>query len=80
MSDENVEVVRRAYAHTQATGLVYARVMTPDFVWDMSKFPWPEQQLYAGADGAQRFLDDWTDVWDDWQFEVLNGAQHVSCG
>jgi len=34
------------------------------------KFPWPEQQLYEGADGAQAFLDDWTDVWDDWEFEV----------
>jgi hypothetical protein len=24
----------------------------PDFAWDMSKFPWPEQQLYEGAEGA----------------------------
>ena len=70
MSAQNVEIVRRAYAHTQATGRVHARVIAPDFIWDMSKFPWPEQQLYEGADGAQAFLDDWTDVWDDWEFEV----------
>jgi ketosteroid isomerase-like protein len=70
VSEQNVEIVRRAYAHTQATGRVYAQVMAPDFVWDMSKFPWPEQQLYEGAHGAQAFLDDWTDVWEDWEFEV----------
>jgi ketosteroid isomerase-like protein len=35
-----------------------------------SKFPWAEQQLYEGADGAQTFLDDWTDAWEDWEFEV----------
>jgi ketosteroid isomerase-like protein len=70
VSEENVEVVRRAYAHTHATGRVYAQAMAPNFVWDMSKFPWPEQKLYEGADGAQTFLDDWQDVWDDFEIEV----------
>jgi ketosteroid isomerase-like protein len=36
----------------------------------MSKFPWPERQLYEGADGAQTFLDDWQDVWDDFEIEL----------
>ena len=31
---------------------------------------WPEQQRYEGADGAQRFLDDWTGAWDDWELEI----------
>jgi len=71
VSQENVELVRRAYAHTQATGKVYAEGFAPDFIWDMSKYEgWPEQQSYEGADGAQRFLDDWTGAWADWNLEV----------
>jgi len=71
MSGEDVELVRRAYAHTQATGQVYAERFAPGFVWDMSNYEgWPEQQRYEGADGAQRFLDDWTGAWDDWELEI----------
>jgi ketosteroid isomerase-like protein len=37
----------------------------------MSKFEgWPEQQRYEGVEGAQRFLDDWTSAWDDWEIEI----------
>jgi ketosteroid isomerase-like protein len=71
VSREDVELVRRAYAHTQATGQVYAEGFARGFVWDMSKFVgWPEQQRYEGVDGAQRFLDDWTGAWDEWQMEI----------
>jgi ketosteroid isomerase-like protein len=71
MSQQNVELVRRAYAHTQATGRVYAEGLAPGFIWDMSRYEgWPEQQRYAGAEGAQRFLDNWTGAWDDWELEI----------
>jgi ketosteroid isomerase-like protein len=71
VSQENVELVRRAYAHTQATGQAYAEGFAPGFVWDMSNYEgWPEQQRYEGADGAQMFLDDWTGAWDDWGLEI----------
>ena len=71
MSQENVELIRRGYAHTQATGQVHAEMMAPGLVWDMSKYEgWPEQQCYEGVDGAQRFLDDWTGAWEDWQLAI----------
>jgi ketosteroid isomerase-like protein len=71
MSEQNMELVRRAYAHTQATGQAYAEGFAPEFVWDMSKYEgWPEQQRYEGVDGAQRFIDDWTGAWDDWRLEI----------
>jgi ketosteroid isomerase-like protein len=71
VSQENVELVRRGYAHTQATGVVYPELLAPDFVWDMSRYEgWPERQRYEGVDGAQRFLDDWTGAWDDWELEI----------
>jgi ketosteroid isomerase-like protein len=71
MSQEHLEVVRRGYEHFVATGELLDDIVTPDFVWDMSKFRgWPETQTYEGADGARAFLRDWTEAWDDWQLEL----------
>jgi ketosteroid isomerase-like protein len=71
VSEENVEVVRRAYEHFQAAGQPDPEVMTPYFVWDMSHFfGWPEQQLYEGAAGALSFLEEWRAAWDDWELHV----------
>ena len=71
MSQENVEIVRQGYERFAATGEFVADLATDDFVWDMSNFHgWPEQQTYEGAEGAQRFLGEWTSAWDDWELEV----------
>ncbi len=73
MSHENVETVRIGYQRFVATGEFADEIVTADFVWDMSNFHgWPEQQVYAGADGARTFLKDWTDAWEDWQLEVAD--------
>ena len=42
----------------------------PDFVWDVSKLGWPDQQIYAGAEGANQFNAEWADSWDEWELEV----------
>ena len=69
--EPNVEIVRRAYEHRQATGDFLEEVMSPDFVWDMSTFQgWPEQQTYEGIEEARRFIRDWTAAFDDWGIEV----------
>ena len=71
VSQANVEVVQAAYDSFRETGQFAEQFVTPDFVWDMSKFrDWPEQQVYEGADGARRFLADWRDAWEDWEIEV----------
>jgi ketosteroid isomerase-like protein len=68
---ENLEVVREGYERFRATGRFVAELATPDFVWDMSKFHgWPEEQVYAGAPGAEAFLREWTAAWDDWELHV----------
>ena len=66
MSQENVELLRRAYAHFMATGEISAR---DDFVWDVSRLGWPEQQIYTGAEGANQFNAEWAEAWDDWELE-----------
>jgi len=71
VSQENVEVVRRAYAHFQATGDLLDELLAADLEWDMSKFGgWPEQQLYRGAGGARVFIGQWVAPWDDYQLEI----------
>ncbi|HWG08668.1 MAG TPA: nuclear transport factor 2 family protein [Solirubrobacteraceae bacterium] len=71
MSQQNVELVRRAYEQFSDTGRFVADAATPDFVWDMSNFhAWPEQQLYEGVAAAEGFLRDWAAAWDDWELEV----------
>jgi ketosteroid isomerase-like protein len=71
VSQENVDVVRRAYVHRQATGDFLAEGLAPDYVWDMSHFRgWPEQQTYEGIDEARRFIREWTSAFDDWEIEV----------
>jgi hypothetical protein len=67
MSEENVEIIRRGYEHWQATGEIRAH---PDFVWDVSKLGWPDQQIYLGAAGANQFNAEWADAWDGWAVEV----------
>jgi ketosteroid isomerase-like protein len=71
MSQENVEIVRWAYAEFRARGAFIPEIVTPDFVWDMSHFSgWLEGPIYQGAEGASRFLEDWTTAWDAWEFEI----------
>lgn len=71
MSAENVEIVRRGYAHVIATGELLEEIAHPDFVWDMSTFGnWPERQTYDGIEGTREFLADWTSAWEDWRLDV----------
>jgi len=67
MSEENVEIIRRGYEHWKATGEIRAH---PDFVWDVSKLGWPDQQIYLGAEGANQFNAEWADAWDGWEVQV----------
>jgi ketosteroid isomerase-like protein len=72
MSRANVDIVRRSYEHYKATGEFRPEAVHPDFVWDMSQFRgWPEQQTYPGIEGALQFMADWTDSWEDWDFELV---------
>ena len=67
----NLEIVRHAYESFRVNGRFVAHLATPDFVWDMSHFHgWPEEQVYAGAEGAEAFLREWTAAWDDWELHV----------
>jgi len=71
VSQQNVEIVRRAYEHRRATGDFLEDVLAPEFVWDMSTFRgWPEQQTYEGIEEARRFIREWTEPFEGWQVEI----------
>jgi ketosteroid isomerase-like protein len=71
MSEEIVEITRRAYEGFIATQEFNAELIHPEFVWDMSTFRgWPERQTYAGVEGAREFMDNWLETWDDWELEL----------
>ena len=75
MSQENVEIVRRYLGGLEDASLEQipawvARFWDPEVVWDMSHFrDWPEP-AYFGIDGAKRFISEWLEVWDDYEFGV----------
>jgi ketosteroid isomerase-like protein len=70
MSQENVEAIRRRFEEFAATQDFAAENFHADFVWDMSTFRgWPEQQTYAGVEGARAFVAEWLEAWDDWELE-----------
>ena len=71
MSQENVELVRAGYERYVTTGEL-GQDYTDDFVWDVSNLHWPGQQVYEGADGAQAFLREWADPWEDWEVEPVS--------
>jgi ketosteroid isomerase-like protein len=71
MSQENLEILRSGFEWFQVNGTFPAHLATPDFVWDMSHYHgWPEQQVYEGAQGADKFFADWRATWADWQVEI----------
>jgi len=71
VGESNVEIMERAYERFKATGALKLALADPGFVWDMTNFAgWPEQLLYEGSDGGERFLAEWTAAWDDWQLEL----------
>lgn len=74
MSQDNVETIRRGYEHWIATGALRAH---PDLVWDVSNLGWPDQQVYAGVEGAMQFNAEWADAWDNWELEV---EQYIDAG
>jgi ketosteroid isomerase-like protein len=70
MSQDNVRAFRRGFEEFTETHAYRPETFHPEFVWDMSTFRgWPEQQTYAGFAGAQAFLAEWLEAFDDWAIE-----------
>jgi len=62
MSQENVEIVRRGFEAYNARDFPQlANLMTPDFVWDMSRVDAPTSARYAGLPELRGFVETWSE-------------------
>ena len=70
MSQENVEIAKRAFDGFAAGGIEAALpFFTPDVV--MHPFPeWVEESEYRGYDGARTLIAVWTDNFDEFEFHI----------
>ena len=78
MSQENVEIVRRAaLAAGDGDFSRFEAASDPSIEWDMSGVAgWVEQEIYRGPQVFE-FLEGWRQSWEGWHFEVedvLEGA------
>jgi ketosteroid isomerase-like protein len=84
MSQENVEIVRRAFEKFTREGWepLMGTVWDPEIVWDMSPTGIPGLGTYRGFDELRSFFQDWfsTFPFEEWEQEVddvINGGDHV---
>lgn len=71
MSQRNVGVIRQGL-HAWLRGDIDAFLssLDPEIVWDLTHFrEWPESD-YRGIEAVSRFLDEWLEVWDDYEMRV----------
>jgi ketosteroid isomerase-like protein len=88
MSQENVEIVRRAidgfvsadYDLRALSDDEFFAVFDPGVAYDVSRTN-PETQVYHGRDGVIEMLEQWIHTWDDYEMEALElvdvGADRV---
>jgi ketosteroid isomerase-like protein len=74
MSQENVEIVRRADLHFAQTGEPLWEALHPDVTsvdWDV-----PESEDYVGHDGVRKWLANWASAWDHFEMD-FEGYRHA---
>ena len=73
MSQENVEIVRRAWTSFIETHEILGGVHAPDWVWDMRTFRgWPREVVTTGTDEFMEFFEDWIGPYNEWTTELEN--------
>ena len=66
--EQEVDVVREAWdAWLRGDVNDLFAFFHPEITWDMTHFrDWPDV-IHRGDEGVRRFLDEWLDVWDDYE-------------
>jgi ketosteroid isomerase-like protein len=81
MSQENVEVFRRAFEAFTRGGWepLFGTIWAPEIVWDMSPAGIAGLGVYHGFDELRSFFEDWfsTFPFDDWEQEL---DDVIDCG
>jgi ketosteroid isomerase-like protein len=82
MSQENVDLLRRAFEYVLKTGEILPEAAHPDFVWDTTTF---RGALLAGTsvgvDETNAWIADWVGGFEDWAIdleEVFDAGDRVA--
>ncbi len=72
MSQENVEIVKRAWEGWIGGDLdAVFEVFDPAIEWDTTTFEgWPDPDVYRGHEGVRRFFDEWLATWERYEAGV----------
>jgi ketosteroid isomerase-like protein len=70
MSQENVEVVRRALEAYERSGEQDDSFLDPGIVWDLSRSPFPDAGVYHGPDGVRAWFQGLANAFEDLHYEV----------
>src|SRR6266496_6032980 len=72
MSQENVEIVRRAFEDVNRGGVeaVIDSFWAPEIVYDMTETGVPGYGTYNGYEEVRAFFADWFSAFDEWEVEV----------
>jgi hypothetical protein len=67
MSQENVELIERGFAHVMQTGETPLHLLDPEV--EVHDHDAPDQSEYRGHDGFARRMGDWDAAWEMWSVE-----------
>ena len=72
MSQENVEMVRRAFEEFNRDGVdaMFDSYWDPEIVWDMTPTGIPGYGIYSGYDEVKAFFADWYSAFDGLEVEI----------
>jgi ketosteroid isomerase-like protein len=71
VSQENLEIVRRALSKFGDTQQIADELFAPDWCFDASNFQgWPGQQRFTGIQEFGDFFASWTEPYTDWVQEI----------
>ena|SRR6476620_125988 len=71
MSQENVEIVRRAWeASVRHDNEAVFALYDPEVEWDLTAAPGFDARVYRGVEGVQQWFRDWVGTFDDFTADV----------
>ena len=79
MSAENVDLIRRGYAHHAETGDIFAPAFHEDVEWHVAADQ-PDSDVYRGIDAVREFIQSWPTAFEGFRAdiqEVLDEGDYV---
>ena len=71
MSQENLDLLRRAFEYVQRTGEIRPEAVQPDIVWDVTTFRGAIiPGTFVGVEEVNEWLAEWIEGFEDWSLDL----------